>query len=469
MNTQRYDNILLKVTELLLNPQNPRFNPVQHQTESILAMIDHQQFKLVVLAEHILKYGLNPTDNIIIEPYEKQWVVLEGNRRITALKLMNNPELIPDSYSKIKREFQKLGAVLENALVENIPCVVIENKELSNEWIRLKHTGENAGAGTVNWDSQQTSRFIFKAGDTADSRGLFLDYLKTLDVIPQEYKDNFAKIMQTNFDRLMSDPDVRTLLGISRKNGILSLDNGVNPYLLAVLCDLVFGSLSVGTIYHKKDRSVYIETIRAKVESSVSTENLSDTSKNELSAAHNQSDIAGGQAAQPTGDASSNEVSPSVSTPTLSTGRVKGYPINRKTLIPQQHVLSISNARIVKIFNELKKLDIDTYPNAVAVLFRVFIELSADCYITRKSLAGVTVDRSKLYQKLDAIILDFENNNIMTSNELRAAKQMSSSPTQNSSVKTFNSYVHNRDITPSAIDLKSAWDDLWSFTENIWR
>jgi len=27
----------------------------------------------------------------------------------------------------------------------------------------------------------------------------------------------------------------------------------------------------------------------------------------------------------------------------------------------------------------------------------------------------------------------------------------------------------NKDHTPSATDLKSAWDDLWPFIENIWR
>ncbi len=130
--------------------------------------------------------------------------------------------------------------------------------------------------------------------------------------------------------------------------------------------------------------------------------------------------------------------------------------------------MTISHPRIVRIFNELKSLDIDTYPNAGAVLFRVFIELSADCYITKYALSAVNVD-SRLGKKLEAIIADLESKLIMTAHELRAAKQMSSSQTQNNSVKTFHSYVHNKDVTPSATDLKSAWEDLWTFTENIWR
>jgi hypothetical protein len=476
MSRQKYEYKQLKVTELLLNPQNPRFNPVKHQTETILAMIEDQQSKLIALAKHILEYGLNPTDIVLVEPYEKQWVVLEGNRRITALKLMNAPELISDDYPKIKREFQKLNAILDNALIENIPCVFIGDKVLANEWIRLKHTGENAGAGTVNWDGQQSSRFNSQASGTTDARIMFLDELKTLKAIPQEYKDRFIDIKKTNFDRLMSDPDIRALLGISSDSGSFTLIDGVNPYFLAVLYDLAFDNLSVGKIYYKEDRRKYIEEIKARVNQPETSNNLFDTNGNNgVNNNEGSSGTDGGQTppqgngngkASGTNKGEADGTAPTSGAP--PTGRSRGYPVNRKTLVPAQHRLTISHPRIVRIFNELKSLDIDTYPNAGAVLFRVFIELSADCYIAKHTLAAVNVD-SRLGKKLEAIIIDLESKSIMTAHELRAAKQMSSSQTQNYSVKTFHSYVHNKDVTPSATDLRSAWEDLWTFTENIWR
>lgn len=130
--------------------------------------------------------------------------------------------------------------------------------------------------------------------------------------------------------------------------------------------------------------------------------------------------------------------------------------------------MTITHSRIAKIFNELKSLDIDTYPNAVAVLFRVFIELSTDCYISKNQIQNANVD-SKLGQKIEAVAADLETKSVFTKHELRAARQMASSITQNNSVKTFHSYVHNKDVTPSSTDLKSAWDDLWTFIEGIWR
>lgn len=141
-------------------------------------MIEDQQNKLVTLAEHILENGLNPTDIILVCPHQNQWLVLEGNRRVTALKLVNEPDLVPAQFAKLKRDFQKLNAILDNSILESIPCVIIEDKDVANEWIRLKHTGENDGAGIVRWDGQQTSRFSYQARGITDPRIIFFDYLK---------------------------------------------------------------------------------------------------------------------------------------------------------------------------------------------------------------------------------------------------------------------------------------------------
>ena len=464
MGVQKYEYKQINVTELLLNPENPRFNPVKHQTETLSAMVEDQKEKLSTLAEHIIDNGLNPTDIILVRPFQKQWLVLEGNRRVTALKLVNEPDLVPSQYAKLKRDFQKLNAVLDKDLLEHIPCVIIEDPALANEWIRLKHTGENDGAGTVRWDGQQTSRFSAQTSGNADNRIVFLDELKMRSEIPQTYKDAFSSIKKTNFDRLMGDPDVRALLGIDVENGKFILSNGVNTYLLFVLYDLAIADLSVGAIYHKSDRKKYIEELQQRAEQQKSTPAGSvptGSSDSEESPDDSSPDE--------TARGNSNRTPPSQGESSARTRNARSYPINRKPLIPAQHRLTISHARIVKIFNELKQLDTDTYPNAVSVLFRVFIELSADCYIAKNStITGVNAE-NKLGKKIEAVAADLESKQIMTANELRGVRQMVSSPTQNSSIKTFHSYVHNKDITPSSTDLKSAWDDLWPFIECMWR
>lgn len=266
----------------------------------------------------------------------------------------------------------------------------------------------------------------------------------------------------------MGDPDVRALLGIDVENGKFILSNGVNTYLLFVLNDLAIDDLSVGVIYHKSDRKKYIEELKKRAEQQASMTPTFVAPSDLVRLPDNSSPAETVQNNSNRTPLSSTDATPQGRT-AVRTGGTKSYPVNRKTLIPAQHKLTISHARIVKIFNELKQLDTDTYPNAVAVLFRVFIELSADCYIAKNSsVTGVTVD-STLPKKIEAVASDLESRKIMTKHELRGARQMASSQTQNSSVKTFHTYVHNKDVTPSSTDLKSAWDDLWPFIECMWR
>jgi hypothetical protein len=453
MNNKPYVYQQVKISDLLLNSENPRFDPVKHQTEAVWTMLEDQKDKLITLAKHIIEFGLNPTDIPLIKPSNEKWLVLEGNRRVTVLKLLNDPELIQNEYKKIKTEFKKLCTKTEKSKTKAIFCVIISDEKMYNEWIRLKHTGQNDGAGLVNWDSQQTGRFNSRLKGEPDAYICFLDQLKTMAEIHIDYKNNFHKIKKTNLVRLISDPDVRNLAGIAHKSGIFSLES-INDYLLGLLHDLIFNTLSVGKIYHKADRLQYIADLKNRVD------NAKKPLQNQPADSHRNSPGAA--------DASSNNSGINLS-PTGSRAKTHGksYPVKRNTLIPSVHHLSITNARIQKIFYELKNIELDKYPNATAVLFRVFIELSCDCYISTYFLRNVTSD-SRLGQKIEAVASDIESKAIMTKNELRTARQMSSSPTQNSSIKTFHAYVHNKDVTPIPDDLKSAWDDLWTFIEKIW-
>ena len=79
--------------------------------------------------------------------------------------------------------------------------------------------------------------------------------------------------------------------------------------------------------------------------------------------------------------------------------------------------------------------------------------MSADYYIVSKGISKVNVD-SQLGKKIEAIADDMKKKGIMTDHELRPIRQMTSSPSQTQSVRTFHSYVHNLDVTPVADDLK---------------
>src|SRR5205823_5874406 len=54
----------------------------------------------------------------------------------------------------------------------------------------------------------------------------------------------------------------------------------------------------------------------------------------------------------------------------------------RRTLIPRDCYLTVSNAKIAEITKELRGLVVADFPHSVSVLFRVFLEQSVDHYLT---------------------------------------------------------------------------------------
>lgn len=108
----------IKLTSLFVNTENYRFEPLSSQKEAIDKMVEDQGDKLYSLVDDIVTNGLSPVDLIIVTPNEdnNKYIVLEGNRRITSLKLLNNPTLIDDKYISLRKKFQKLQKENPNAI-----------------------------------------------------------------------------------------------------------------------------------------------------------------------------------------------------------------------------------------------------------------------------------------------------------------------------------------------------------------
>ena len=87
----------IDIADLELDVNNPRFETQGNQREALEKMINEQGLKLVRIAEHIAHHGgLNPSEiPIVMESKNSgRYTVLEGNRRVAALKLTSTPKLV---------------------------------------------------------------------------------------------------------------------------------------------------------------------------------------------------------------------------------------------------------------------------------------------------------------------------------------------------------------------------------------
>ncbi len=113
------------ISNLLLDLDNPRFpRIVESQREAINLMVEIQSDKIEALARDISEFGLDPSERLIVYKNDvsednKSYTVAEGNRRLTALKILHEPDLTENEKlkSKIKKSFKLTYCYLKKLTV----------------------------------------------------------------------------------------------------------------------------------------------------------------------------------------------------------------------------------------------------------------------------------------------------------------------------------------------------------------
>lgn len=138
-----YKTILVKIDDLLLNPNNPRFssyfeneipeNQIEtRQKDTLERMCESRVFEVDELIEAIKNNGFNPVAKIFVKSLGNKYLVLEGNRRVSAVKylLMKHNKGLPSDIlpknildSMVKLEVNDLTD-LDNDKVRQIIAII---------------------------------------------------------------------------------------------------------------------------------------------------------------------------------------------------------------------------------------------------------------------------------------------------------------------------------------------------------
>ena len=388
------DPIPIAIVDLLLDEENPRLaTPNQGQRETIRALAAFQGSRLQALATDIVDFGLDPSDLfIVMEVENKRFVVLDGNRRATALKILANPEIVSEAVSTgVLRALKRLHARVLPDTNDVVLCFVVSDRAEADHWIELKHTGYQDGAGPLRWGPDEGARFRARTGGILDIETQALNFLQRRGDITPEFR---SKVPTTTFRRLLRTPEVREKLGIGWKDNSLTLDgeeNAVAKVLWYVANDLAKGQTTVRALDLKADRVRYVDSLPSEM--LVPRQGTSNGKRAEAPQQKQSKD---------------------------TTARHH----TRDRLIPGNVSLNVSDPRSRTIEGELKKLSLQQYPNAVSVLFRVFLELSADAYIEDASLQGVNED-SALGTKLLQVTSDLVSKKKLTRQQAKVVRRAS--------------------------------------------
>ncbi len=426
--------------DLLLDGGNPRLETEQAgQQETALSLAAQQGERIVKLAGDIVQHGTDPTTLtavVAVGDTHKRYKVIEGNRRVLALKALETPSLIAPALSqRDQRKLAKLSSEYAKNPLEELSCVLFKTEDDARHWIELRHTGQNGGRGLVDWEADEKDRFNARHAGSRKPAGQVIDFVDKHGSLSAQAQASKQKIF-TSLERLLSSPEARQKLGIDVVNSevvALHKPDAVAKSLSHVVDDLKTGRVTVPDLYTAEDRRNYATQLPKSVTPA------------KRSALSQPVSLAGLTAGRTTPAA------------TKATKRTRTKSASRTAVIPTRAKLNVTPPRIVAIYNELLSMSAHQYPNACAVLLRVFIELGVDHYVAEQKITVVSSD--PLAKRLKAVAKKLYAEKSMSKDLKKAIEQIADGPSLVApGISTFHQYVHNPHTHPKAPELFAASD-----------
>lgn len=419
----------LPLASLVVNPANDRHGELENETAAIAQLFAAQEQHMRNLARDLVTKG-EVFEPPLVFPVHDKFVVADGNRRTTCLKLLAAPRRAPTV--ELQQFFADLRQKWPGKFPDKIECRVESDRDRVNDILYRRHTGVQGGIGQSTWNDRMKNNFVIRTGkgtglnvaDEIEKR------LKAAKMLPSR------KIPRSNLNRLLSAETLRNRLGISVRKGKLDFirdEAGTLRALQRVASDLATRVITLDDIWDTKSKLEYIDRLDAE--------------------GFLPSVVRKPQLPVPT--------PPSPPRPSPAPPRPPAWP----HLIPDVNYGLTWSAHLQRhraIWEELQyKLELSEEPNAVSVLLRVLLELSIDNYVKRCQPAGVQ-EADKLSRKAAKVAADLHAKGEIDKKYLGAITKLQQGE-EIVSVNTLNRYVHSPNFSVSPDHLKMLWGTLAEF------
>jgi hypothetical protein len=421
---------LISVAALHLDSENPRHDSIDNEPEIIAALYRKGVPKL---AAHIADNGLSPLERLAVMRHERvkgRFVALEGNRRVCALKLLRDPSKAPNAAGR--RLFEKLKAEAV-ALPEKIRVVTFDDRESADKWLAVKHEGPQDGIGTVDWDTDDKTRFNKRSGSKPNPNLQALelrDYAVAQGLVS---KDEGEQISLTTLTRYLSNKLMREVLGLMNgTDRTIGVDQGEFDLVLQrFLRDSLPNpdpdqSSPVNSRTRVSEREGYARQLR--------TEGVAPTTRLDMP-----------QVAAPIEEPIPQDKPP-------ATRRNVRDQDKRPYVIPSDFKLTHPDPVLSRLVKELRRLKPDDFPFSCNYLSRAILERATILYANKKN---ITVGKY-LHAVLEACTAKLVEEGSKES-EVKALNIAAKQEHAATSIQSLGAGVHGS-VVPLAGDLKKGWE-----------
>ncbi|WP_072166308.1 hypothetical protein [Erwinia sp. Leaf53] len=482
---------LLNFNLIKLDQENVRFGGdiAKNQREAIeLMLADPEDAKKILkLAEHIAIYGLDPTELQLVTPDDEgNYIVLEGNRRLTALKLLQHPDLC--TQEKYYKDFLTAHTEILGNFPNEIECSVVASREDGDVWIELKHTGQNGGAGRVPWDSDiRDERRSRQTGIESVGRQIREVVKNNPQIFNEIVIGDIYQIPVTTLSRLFSSKRAQDAFAVYIKDRQIKFKYELvisAPSIEFAIRMFRHEGYNVNDVRSDEDRNRFLSHIpkelspdylyRKSTESSIDPDDYANSNGSHKNKTPEEEDRPN---SEKHGADNNKEGDRKPGGENGIKTKAKGSSKSRKFLIPWS--LNISNSRINEIYRELRfKLEVERVPNATAITFRVFLELSCDDYRRRVAHDNNGVCRhdnnkpltedDKLSIKIASIAKHLDSAGLITKQESKAISRRAAGTQTVGSVDHLNQFVHSTASSPLPSELKDISEEYLPMLKAIW-
>lgn len=195
------------ISELIVDPENPRILKVKDEITAINYLININEESMFDLINNINNNGFFEQNIVSIVNENKELIILDGNRRIAAIKCLLNPELIENK--QFKNRVEKIKHNRINNQIK-IPCKLYKTRKEADIYIKTQHT---KGGSVLKWSS--IAQYYFLKEKTN------VDYEKMHKAF-KIYDSNFSKEENSKINNFST---IMRIIGKKEFNFLEKIDN----------------------------------------------------------------------------------------------------------------------------------------------------------------------------------------------------------------------------------------------------
>lgn len=254
------DIIKLSIHDIYVNPENPRHDVVMDIDESFtmqqLIKTKKDTQAMYKLISDIYNAGWFPQSIVTVtyDAQKKKYVAWDGNRRLTALKILHNPELLKNfkyfTYTQRNKIADMHKGIKDESFYE-VSCYVASSFEECADYIRTIHTTDT---GALPWTDIAKKRFENKLG-IKNTFSQLKEYCKE----PFEnISDNFSV---NKFEKLVNSRVGKEYLEIDNTDNILTHNSSIEELeqkLKRIVEDIDSGKLKNENIKNTTEMKKYL-------------------------------------------------------------------------------------------------------------------------------------------------------------------------------------------------------------------